>query len=111
MSVVVALSSTTGSCPPTVVKSAKCLYANPALTEPKKVMEEVEQDFLDCFLEIPDLASREPSPVPPLTPKTSKKCIVLRSVDTKMEREAKQSKRKKRYTNKQTMPKRVILNV
>lgn len=68
---------------------------------PKKVMEE---------LEIPDLASQEPSPVPPSIPKTSKKCIALRNVDTNVEREAKQSKRKKRNTNKQTKPKGVILD-
>ena len=47
------------------------VYANPALTGPKKVMEELEQNFLDGFLEVPDFASREPSPVPSLTPRTS----------------------------------------
>ena len=31
--------------------------ANPALTGPKKVMEELEQNFLNGFLEVPYLAS------------------------------------------------------
>ena len=41
-----------------------------SLQDLKRVMKELEQNVLDGFLEIPGLASREPSPVPLSTPKT-----------------------------------------
>ena len=90
-----------------MAKSAKCLFANPALTGPKTVMKELEQNFLDGFLEISGLASREPSPVPLSTPKTLNKRIALRNVDTNVEREANQSKRS---TDKQTKRRGVVLD-
>ena len=87
------------------------VYANPALTGPKKGMEELEQNFLDGFLEVPDFASREPSPVPSLTPRTSKKRAALGNVDTNVEREAEQPKRKKKTSEKQQKPSGVILDI
>ena len=64
------------------------------------MMEALEEDFLAGLLDIPDQASKEPSPVPPPTPRTSKKRVALGDVDTNIEREAKQPKRKKRTTQK-----------
>ena len=76
------------------------MLANPTLTGLKKVMEALEEDFLAGLLDIPHQASKEPSPVPPPTPRTSKKRMALGDVDTNVEREAKQPKRKKRTTQK-----------
>ena len=70
-------------------------------------MEELEQDFL----EVPDLASQEPSPVRASTPRTSKKRAALGDVDTNVERKATQPKRKKKTNEKQQKPSGVILDV
>ena len=77
------------------------MLANPTLTRPKKVMEALEEDLLAGLLDIPHQASKESSPEPPLTPRTSKKCVALGDVDTNVERGAKQPKRKKK-TNQRT---------
>ena len=85
------------------------MYANPALTGPKKVMKELEQEFFDGSVEV--LASRESSPVPPSTARPSKKRAALGDVDTIIEGEAKQPKRRKKNSEKQQKPSRVILDI
>ena len=68
--------------------------SNHALTGPRKVIGALENDVLLGLLDIPEL-TKEGSPTPQPTSKTSRKCVALLGIDTNMDVELTKKKRKR----------------